>query len=548
MVFYCVVPGCKTNRKGYLKLSLFSIPKDDERKKKWENAIGISNLQRSKHRVCEKHFLPQNIIRSTEHRDSDGNVIAILPLQCYKLTEDAVPSLEHGNNCEKVNDAKKCESPSLQSTFENVFNDITNQISSTDIINIEDLPVTIAEDVDSRNSKIIEIHNIDDTCFIKKSINSDSLELSSNFFILKKCNSNKKSADDASSKTENNQDICERQTIFSLLCENINLINLSYDWIVHVPSNKASIVFAEISVDTYDNESYNSNCTIKRSLIIKNTMNFSFNALGKNLDSEQLDLSNVFHNFEELQITLNKFSSMIFCSGIADINGVDLVKDNIAYTDCFNKLRHNNCYILSSRRKCKICENVRKTVSQKKRRMSRRSPDKERPNYSKLANKNVLHSWKKRIQAQRGVIKRAKNKIECLRKQVNEMKAGLSKIDLQSVLQKCSEYKISDIQRTLIEQIVSSAKVKSEKGRRYNEDWTMLCILMHTRSPKEYKHLQSLGILPLPCVRTVRRYLSLINQFNSNEISQREEESSNEDNDQSNKTIIDTPNIEDNSL
>jgi hypothetical protein len=81
MVFYCVVPGCKTNRKGYLKLSLFSIPKNDERKKKWEEAIGISNLQRSKHRVCEKHFLPENIIRSTEHRDSDGNVIAVVRIQ-----------------------------------------------------------------------------------------------------------------------------------------------------------------------------------------------------------------------------------------------------------------------------------------------------------------------------------------------------------------------------------------------------------------------------------------------------------------------------------
>jgi hypothetical protein len=331
------------------------------------------------------------------------------------------------------------------------------------------------------------------------------------------------------------------------LCENINLIILPEDWIVHIPCNKNSIVFAEISVDTFDNESYNSNCTLKRSLVIKNSTYFSYNALGKNLDSEQLDLSNMFHNFEDLQITLNKYSTMLFCSGIADIEGVNLVKDNIAYTDCLNKLRHNNCHILSLRRKCKICENVRKTVSQKKRRMSRRSPDKERTNYSNFGNKNVLHSWKKRIQAQRGVIKRAKNKIERLRKQVNEMKTGLSKIDIQSVLQKCNEYKIPDIQRTLIEQIVSSAKVKSEKGRRYNEDWTMLCILMHTRSPKEYKHLQSLGILPLPCVRTVRRYLSLINQIDCEDICHKAEESGNEDCEQKSKQSK-SQDVEDNSL
>ncbi|XP_024885981.1 uncharacterized protein LOC112463698 [Temnothorax curvispinosus] len=240
-------------------------------------------------------------------------------------------------------------------------------------------------------------------------------------------------------------------------------------------------------------------------------MKLSYKALGKHLASQQLNLINKFHNFEELQVTLNQYSDMPFCSGIADIDGVDLVKNKIGYMDCFDKLRHNNCHVLLTLPgKCKVCKNVQKTVSQKRRRMSKRNTEKKKTSCSNFTDKNVLHIWKKRIRAQRGVIKRAKNTIDRLRNRVDEMKAELSNTDIKSVLQKCTDHQIPNIQRTLIEQIVASSKVKSVKGRRNSEDWMMLCILMHIRSPKQYRHLQNLGLLPLPCVRTVRRYLSLI--------------------------------------
>ncbi|XP_026666952.1 uncharacterized protein LOC113463923 [Ceratina calcarata] len=39
-------------------------------------------------------------------------------------------------------------------------------------------------------------------------------------------------------------------------------------------------------------------------------------------------------------------------------------------------------------------------------------------------------------------------------------------------------------------EIVSCARRKNKKGHRYNEDWLMLCLLLHIRSPKQYRNMQ----------------------------------------------------------
>lgn len=69
---------------------------------------------------------------------------------------------------------------------------------------------------------------------------------------------------------------------------------------------------------------------------------------------------------------------------------------------------------------------------------------------------------------------------------------------------------ISHTSRQVVEQIISSARTKSIKGRRYNDDWIIQCILLHIRSLKDYKYLREVGLLPLLCGKTIRRYTSLI--------------------------------------
>ena len=77
MPYKCIVPGCKT---GYLsckvKLSTFTVPKNDELREKWQEALKLKKPLKEKNVVCEKHFRANDIIRSSKHKDANGNVLA----------------------------------------------------------------------------------------------------------------------------------------------------------------------------------------------------------------------------------------------------------------------------------------------------------------------------------------------------------------------------------------------------------------------------------------------------------------------------------------
>ncbi|KAK3910516.1 Transposable element P transposase [Frankliniella fusca] len=62
-------------------------------------------------------------------------------------------------------------------------------------------------------------------------------------------------------------------------------------------------------------------------------------------------------------------------------------------------------------------------------------------------------------------------------------------------------------QRLSVEAIISAAKAKSSKGRRYTKDWMYECILMRFKGPALYRKMQTENILPLPSPRTIQRYL-----------------------------------------
>ncbi|CAI6375478.1 unnamed protein product [Macrosiphum euphorbiae] len=74
-----------------------------------------------------------------------------------------------------------------------------------------------------------------------------------------------------------------------------------------------------------------------------------------------------------------------------------------------------------------------------------------------------------------------------------------------------SSNKMEHNQLLLVEEILSASKRKSERGRRYNKEWVMLCMFFHIRSLSGYAYLRNNNILPLPCTRTIRKYLSIIN-------------------------------------
>lgn len=74
-------------------------------------------------------------------------------------------------------------------------------------------------------------------------------------------------------------------------------------------------------------------------------------------------------------------------------------------------------------------------------------------------------------------------------------------MDEESILQQIS----SHTHKLLVREILAASKCKDSRGNRYSDNWIMLCLLLHIKSPSGYSFLRDNNIMPLPCVRTVRK-------------------------------------------
>lgn len=103
---YCFVIGCRNGPKKLridrsvvlhaeitkIKPRLFYIPKDETLRKTWEKNIPNNEVQfKNTSRVCQEHFLPEDIIKCDE-TIIQGKVHSI-PRQNWKLKIGAYPSI-----------------------------------------------------------------------------------------------------------------------------------------------------------------------------------------------------------------------------------------------------------------------------------------------------------------------------------------------------------------------------------------------------------------------------------------------------------------------
>ena len=70
--------------------------------------------------------------------------------------------------------------------------------------------------------------------------------------------------------------------------------------------------------------------------------------------------------------------------------------------------------------------------------------------------------------------------------------------------------KVPTNQKMIVQVIVSAAKKVDPRGRRYTDEFIMLCTLMNIRSKRNYEFLRRNDIILLPCTKTIRDYMSLM--------------------------------------
>lgn len=80
----------------------------------------------------------------------------------------------------------------------------------------------------------------------------------------------------------------------------------------------------------------------------------------------------------------------------------------------------------------------------------------------------------------------------------------------EEVTEKLKGLNLPPAQLLLLEECISAAKCTSKTYRRYTDDWLLLCLLLNIRSPATYAFLRTNDVLPLPCITTIRKYISMV--------------------------------------
>ena len=306
--------------------------------------------------------------------------------------------------------------------------------------------------------------------------------------------------------------IIHQRSLFDELLENLSLICLPANWYIAICSTKKCIAVYELE---WKNEEDAAFTITKRNFIICKDMKILYIAHGKRVNPVLFSLSDKVDSLENLNQTLERFGSLNICCGISIFDDVTLVAGRIGYTDNCNQLRHIRCPLITDRRQCEACKNVRKVISQKKLRMRKSEAINNRETRGdkrekKRKGRTLSDAVKKKLRSQQSALKRAKRRIIGLKSVIQARQSEVRNLKEENVLQKCKESGISAEQQMCVKEIMAAAQRKNSKGRRYTEDWVLLCILLHIRSPSAYDFLRQNGVMPLPAVRTLRRYLSLI--------------------------------------
>lgn len=90
------------------------------------------------------------------------------------------------------------------------------------------------------------------------------------------------------------------------------------------------------------------------------------------------------------------------------------------------------------------------------------------------------------------------------------MKIKFRSLEHDTIVEKLFKNNTPPNHLLLIKEIFAAAEKKGPKGNRYTEDWIMLCMLLHIRSPSGYSFTRENKLFPLPCIRSIRNYLQLI--------------------------------------
>lgn len=200
---------------------------------------------------------------------------------------------------------------------------------------------------------------------------------------------------------------------------------------------------------------------------------------------------------------------MKVCSGLSDVN-IHFIPAGEAYQDYVDKWRSKGYSLLSIKKRCDSCMKLRKCILQRATRLKNHSTMKRIGDISNPV-RCKLSAMRIKIRRERRQKLQAKYRVKHLMTCMKTQKAQIANMQDAFLNKKCAELNVPESQKLALKEIIAAASKKDTRGRRYTEEWVMLCMLMNIRSVGYYKFMRKNNILPLPCTRTIRSYFLLIN-------------------------------------
>lgn len=305
------------------------------------------------------------------------------------------------------------------------------------------------------------------------------------------------------------------KNIFNLIYLNANSVRFPPKWCRLIPENNRSVIYSKILLRENDLKPY-----FERSVSIDEQAIIKCSYLNETIKIDYLNLnSNLIHNILELEDVICKMDNAIMCGGVNLSNELLKYKTNTLFTDSIGQCRHISCLLVvnadltnnNSFVQCKFCKIALIRCHRKKLRI-KCTPVLKRVHLlctpSKLDKLKLLRKRNKNVKQ---LNRRSEKQIHKLKNQLKVCETKCSNLDEVIVLQNLTSKNIPQNYQLVIKEIIATSKRKSPNGNRYTEDWIMLCMLLHIRSPAGYSFMQNNKLLPLPSIRRIREYLSMIN-------------------------------------
>jgi len=70
--------------------------------------------------------------------------------------------------------------------------------------------------------------------------------------------------------------------------------------------------------------------------------------------------------------------------------------------------------------------------------------------------------------------------------------------------------KFPKIKKLLYKKLLTPPEKNDPRGRRYTDEFIILCLLMNIKSKSYYEFLRTHNIISLPCTKTIQNYMSFV--------------------------------------